>query len=307
MTRDSTSTRRAPLEPLPLSYFIPLDNIPTGSSLGSNPISKRSPSSDLLLSPTKRRILRQEGILNNSGPRTRSKQSKKTYDYDKITYSPENINAHASIGYNYSHSHSMGSDLFQQAQQTLDEGFRTKSTPSRPPYKASPRLPSKDYEMSYYDTSSLSTPRGPPPVPDRQSIHYPGFDVYYDPHASLPSRTSRLATILRSLDLDKEGTKENIKAERKSKKSASSSVATGGLPERYCLPSPRSSPLRSTPHRVSATRISKTPGPQRTYYTSPRVLQDAKRLGVRYGPCDRLSGKQALELEVNEVCSDDES
>lgn len=309
MTRDSNSARRAPLEPLPLSYILPLDNILSHTSTIPKPTTKRPRSPSLLLSPTKRRILRQEGVLSTSESRTRPRQSRRIHDYGTVTVGPENSPTLSTIGHESVLTQPMDIDLFQRGQQTPVEGSKVRLiTPSRSPSKIPHILPEHLRDRDTAPNYILSlVPRGPPPVPDRQSLHYPGFDVHYDTHVSLPSGSSSLEDVTSNLNTDKEGMKENILIQKKSRKLSTLSTDTYTAMETSRIPSSKSSPCRPTPRKVTISQVSKTPSSYRTSNHSPKV-RDTRHVAGSYSHrfYDKISGKRALELEVDDICSDDD-
>ena len=66
---------------------------------------------------------------------------------------------------------------------------------------------------------SMMVPREVPPSPDRQSAHYPGFDVFRDTHVELPSSLSSLP--LAGKQLEEDDCKENIPPRKIAKKISS--------------------------------------------------------------------------------------
>jgi len=64
------------------------------------------------------------------------------------------------------------------------------------------------------------TPRELPAPPDRQSVHYPGFDIFLDTHIPLPRARSASIRSVELVSESKQGCKENLPPRRKAKKAA---------------------------------------------------------------------------------------
>ncbi|KAG5652673.1 hypothetical protein H0H81_004165 [Sphagnurus paluster] len=188
--------RIGPLQELPLEHFIPSRKRPL------------SPAAHVLCSPAKRRILNEEGIFKSavSGRGTPAR-------FTKVLSGPSS------------------------PARKLDFGSpKQKATLGRATLASSPDLNtllSEDYEMedcfgqASCSSFSVRTPpsnptiisRGTPPPPDPQSIHYPGFRVYFDTHivfTPADEQPPRPSTPIS--EKDKDALKENIIPPRRPRK-----------------------------------------------------------------------------------------
>jgi len=144
----------------------PLQDWPLTQALASNfragappPSSKRphkrprSPGAPNLVSPAKRRILSQEGL-----------------------YSPKKVSL-AAIPFPSSPVQKL----------SFGQGSATTSSPGNKPTPHTPKKPIAEQEIDDYFSSPVTTPTSSKRTPDSSSIHYPGFDIYFDAGSVLPS------------------------------------------------------------------------------------------------------------------------
>ncbi|KAM5535534.1 hypothetical protein V8D89_010871 [Ganoderma adspersum] len=159
-------------------------------------------------------------------------------------------------------------------------------------------------------TAPLIIPRVLTP-PDRQSIHYPGFDVYQDPHIVIPVAFSPSADLSPA---DKEHDKENVAPRRKSSKKTSAPVTpsdTAWLKAELLSPSVKSSVKKhvpASPHPKHVHDYLTTPK-ERTL--RPLVSPAATLVGATpgrtpLGKDERKLMRRAMEEELDDVDGDDE-
>ncbi|KAJ7180321.1 hypothetical protein C8R43DRAFT_972608 [Mycena crocata] len=297
-TSSSTRIRRpGPLKDLPLDPFLP-DN----PNLPQRPNKRvHSPGGPSLFSPTKRRILAEEGILSagsfKSPIRVRAIPVTHNGGGDSVAKKldfglPKNSPARASTP--------------PSAPTSAIEAHSTRLT--RP--SVSPTTPdafmSPPPETDYFPIPGTTTsrpvsyiPRDIPPPVDPQSIHYPGFHVHQD------------AYIVTGLALDLEANslsspqKENAAPRRKPRKS-STAPASSDPKMRLASPDPKLTKANSTPctpGRLHAERSnSATPTPRRPDV----VLVRDTRLTPKLRDTDRRELRRRLEEEVDDIPSDDE-
>lgn len=274
-----------PLQELPLAHFLPSGASPSLKTPTIAKPAKRplSPSKSTIFSPAKRRILRSEGILLPGGSSLSS-------------FRPQ--------------LPSCGSDLFgaSRASSTASPSpvqrtcvAQGNSKDRRTSRRSSPKLTRQCSTITSGDDSASalslrrssrlqsSQPRAAPiailrempPLHDRQSVHYPGFDTYQDKHIFLvPSQTipssdnedswSSSEEVLSESEISK----ENIPPRKKAKKS---SLARSSLPMDKTFRSDRS------PDRDSLEGVRQLPDITASSYRwgchSPGVLKRAPQVG----------------------------
>lgn len=281
MSLSSTSSTRPALCDLPLERFIPSATKTT--IVGQTRPNKRplSPGGPSLFSPTKRRLLTQEGIFSP----------------DKTVKIP--FRGRSSPGGSFG-------DLLQgpgSPAKRLDHGrslksqsseLRVSSTPVRS-QAPSPEVLSKMASNStprrnFVDDDFFATPerlqpsftlvpRELPPTSDPQSIHYPGFIVYQDPHLLIMNPVSREVT----LELEDDEWKENVLPRRKIKKTITDPFPAKSTPKQELerLFKARSTP--ATPRKVASKERQEvtSPTPRRTALCSqagtPIITEEEKR------------------------------
>lgn len=163
-------------------------------------------------------------------------------------------------------------------------------------------------------TVPLIIPRVVTP-PNRQSIHYPGFDIYQDPHIVL-SVASNCSTDLISTSSadDREHDKENVAPRRKSSKKTSAPIAPSNmawLKAGLLSPSARGSVKKqvpASPHPKHVHDYLTTPK-ERTL--RPTVSPAATLVGATPGRTplgeeERKLMRRAMEEELDDIDGDDD-
>ncbi|KAF9076941.1 hypothetical protein BDP27DRAFT_1312856 [Rhodocollybia butyracea] len=214
MSLSGSASRPGPLCEWPLDSFLPSSSSSKPSVVRPN---KRpfSPDGPVLFSPAKRRILTQEGIFSP----------------EKMIKSPFRAPALKKLEFR-----SLASPLTFARPSTPVKPCTTRSLAPSPEIgptivtKSTPRRTLNDADDFFATPERLHTPspspsytlvpRDLPPPMDPQSIHYPGFTVYQDPH--IP--------VISSVDLDyfpledRDESKENFAPRRKLKKAITDPV-----------------------------------------------------------------------------------
>ncbi|THH12209.1 hypothetical protein EW145_g131 [Phellinidium pouzarii] len=225
-----SARRPGPLQELPLSCFHPIDiNVRLAPESPYKSSSKRSRSPSALLSPTKRRILREEGCFGSfSSELRRSSAKERTADQ----YLPEILRSSRPLDLGSLPKASGGSvrglddDANANPFSVAHPRTPRSITPPRelalfPVLAASPSSccsrTSAGSDETGLAAAPIMIPRELPPSPNRQCFHYPGFDIHRDTHIELLSACSR-ASVDPSLDSDKEGFKENLPPRKKGEK-----------------------------------------------------------------------------------------
>jgi hypothetical protein len=267
--------RPGPLQELPLEHFFPPNpNVPKSPlklwTGGKRPLSPGAPST---FSPAKRRILNAEGIFSPETLKSPvSLMARSPARFADLVRGPDSPARKLDFGLPKNHSQSTaGSSTVinsaassQFEDDVLTTPTRTSSNTSINTLAPSPELLPKSASAPIASSSSLlldgipemddyfsphprhsavhpsyiptMIPRELPAPPDRQSVHYPGFDVLLDTH--IPLLRARSASVDwadfgTDLKRDKEGCKENVPPRRKAKKAAtapnSSELTKAGL------------------------------------------------------------------------------
>ncbi|KAJ7639016.1 hypothetical protein FB45DRAFT_904492 [Roridomyces roridus] len=258
-----SSKQRVPLRELPLERFLPPDpNLPTRPN-------KRvySPGGPIPFSPTKRRILAEEGIIVSSGDITK----------------PARIRA---LPVNRDGTPAKKVDFGPRSPPSASQPYPARVTRSQTKSDASKGTSLSPTPAPRVVTTVIKVPRELPPPVDPQSIHYPGFVVYQDPYILVGS------VMLPEAPLSPQ--KENLPARRKSRKSsvASPSVNSASTSATHspCTP------------KVERSNHSATPTPRRTAV----VLTRDTRLTPKLRHSERLELRKRLEDEVDDVSGDDD-
>ncbi|KAG5648886.1 hypothetical protein DXG03_000235 [Asterophora parasitica] len=198
--------RPGPLQELPLDQFLPPNpNLPSTSR--KRPLSPGGPG---FFSPAKRRILNEEGIFKSpvSGRGTPAR-------FTEVLTGPSSPARKLDFG---------------SPKATRRAAVET--TPPRVASSSNRLAPSphvkEDHEMEAYfirpssssqPPSSNITPRETPPPQDPQSIHYPGFRVYFDTHVVLaPVEEPPATPSTPGGEKEKETLKENVVPRRRPRK-----------------------------------------------------------------------------------------
>ncbi|GLB34004.1 hypothetical protein LshimejAT787_0108880 [Lyophyllum shimeji] len=288
--------RRGPLLELPLELFLPANpNLPNRTTSHKRPLSPGGPS---LFSPAKRRILNEEGIFSpaksvksplpaRGTPAARFSQvltgpcsPAKRLDFG----SPKHLSASPAA------PRQLPADATPQ--RTLASSSRLAPSPElKPGAPSSSNQSSEDREIDDYFSqpsssflipppssySSVVTRESPPP-PDPQSIHYPGFPVYFDKHISVSpvEETSQPS--------DKDEAKENILPRRKPRKAVSNPQAD----LKFQLLSPH-----------SKKREAERPGKAKSTPATPRKVLSGDRPAEADSPTPRRFAAGLLREETS--------
>ncbi|KAJ7094565.1 hypothetical protein B0H15DRAFT_830042 [Mycena belliarum] len=310
MPKASSSTRirrPGPLQDLPLDLFLP-----PNPNLSQRPNKRvHSPGGPSLFSPTKRRILAEEGLIPGSlrGP-TRFRAVPVPRDggdspVRKLDFGlPKNSPASPQLPPNAATQPRPTRLTRRTSSHTTPDAFM--------PSPSTPLLP--DDAVDYFsslppsDPSDLErvAPSHPPrvilPPVDTQSIHYPGFHVYQD--AYLGTGPALDLVVDPSLSPQKDATKENVAPRRKPHKSVTAPTPSD-LKARLTSPDTSLAKATSTPRapgRSHEWSSSTTPTARRPDVVLTRDI----RLTPKLHDTERREMKRRLEEEVDEVPCDDE-
>ncbi|KAI0921609.1 hypothetical protein AcW1_004469 [Taiwanofungus camphoratus] len=360
--------RPGPLQDLPLEHFLPLDpNLPKHPRPNKRP---HSPGVTSLYSPTKRRILTEEGIYSPhkavKSPLSSSRGRFAPSYFDSLIRGPNSPAKRLDFGLTKIDSQTSlladprilqvvttkaqrddtpvstcpSNNTLAPSPKLLASGSRTKSVSCLDGYS--------DYgdELYNYDMQSCVVPtRATTPVmipreiipPDRQSVHYPGFDIFQDAYILLPDTTqcisgSRSETGASESETGsetgraKEGEKENLPPRKRLRKSTTApAVSSDAAWSKVGLLSPgakrqierggKAKSIPVTPHTrgiytdFTKERIregSVTPAARR-----PWQLESAGSVGngspvrMPVGKEERRARRRALEEEVDGSDEDD--
>ncbi|KXN89561.1 hypothetical protein AN958_05428 [Leucoagaricus sp. SymC.cos] len=238
---------------------------------------------------------------NAVGAKTPLRQSAE----EKLTSSPE-----IKLGSRSHLSREADEDYFSISSQSQPPQFQLQSQ-RHTTLSSSSSTPSS---QSHRNLDFLSAPRELPPLIDPQSEHYPGFNVYQDPHILIPtlrlaspapSSSPTLAPLDGNVDDDsntefvdpREPVKENLAPQRKARKADSTPI-----PEKahiFSPPSAKSSSVPATPSRDYLLRDEGVSTPRRLSIFGTGV---GSGLGKAQHPPpkgDRRAMRRILEEEVN--------
>lgn len=207
--------RPGPLQELPLHLFT--TDHPSNSS--KTPVKRpHSPhAGDLLFSPSKRRILGEEGFLGKPSSPQRFSDSIGT----SSTYSSRKARVMVLQTESGEHSYALhdsrktGSRYDSPTHDATILRSQTSSFSSRR-ITRNGEMPMRERHSSRGEIAEGITTRRIASSPDRQSLHYPGFDVHWDEHISMAAvddQTSQLNPIPGS-----EESKENVAPKRRTRK-----------------------------------------------------------------------------------------
>lgn len=244
VSASSDMRRPGHLQPYPLEQFLIHESRQQQQlQKGGKGVAKRPRSPGLnLYSPTKRRILTEEGLFspskkNVSLPRLDlgAAEGSKTQSSSSNSISMANGDATPK-------SRSFRK-LSPQAEVTTASGepSRLRETQAKLDVFANPSAVSTPRR-----SAPLYAPREMPPRADPQSEHYPGFDVYQDTHILVPTRIDLDAAIAEVARFDKEDTKENIPVKKlKAAQKALLAATVKDVPSPFLSPSHRSKSLKT--------------------------------------------------------------
>lgn len=298
-----------PLHELPLEEFLPpdLNTLQVPSRPGKRPL---SPGVSKLLSPAKRRILNEQGLLisekaEGSLPRT-SKQSSPCRFADVLNGpgSPAKV---LDFGLPKNRQETANTPMEMTPRRPITRSMsRLASNPELNPRQSSSRhIEDNTFEPHPSITrnvrSPVFVPRDLPPLLNPQSIHYPGFEIYQDPHIIIfPPLSASFPETL------KDEAKENIPCRRKSRKAAST------------LDKARSTSLEPTKRDTDCT-VNKASSPKKFFDTYASVTPvSSRRLGmaslhvsspisdVRNVEMARRERKMKMMEELDELGSNDD-
>ncbi|KAF9534750.1 hypothetical protein CPB83DRAFT_888721 [Crepidotus variabilis] len=276
---------RKPLQELPLDKFLLAVHDSSGTKQSRTNKRPLSPGDISVVSPAKRRNLAAQGVFPSeipfkSPPSSLRKSFASPARFTDVLAGPESPARVLNFG---TPKHLTGDPQKRLATQLHEQATPTQQQPSSSRLAASPELKPRlarstrqDYHIPspddvFSDSISPSTqldahpsclfiPRPLPPRPDPHSIHYPGFEVYQDPHIVTFSSSSTGDV---SMD-DDDNYKENKKVVRvKSSKPPSSSSLYKAALKTDLVKSPKFKPMAVSPApltvRQYATRSSITP------------------------------------------------
>ncbi|THV08342.1 hypothetical protein K435DRAFT_787834 [Dendrothele bispora CBS 962.96] len=217
------SQRPGPLCDLPLDHFLPPDpNIPQNALPRPNK-RPRSPDRPSLYSPTKRRILAEEGVSLEKTLKSpfRSRPIAAPIPLPGLLASP--AAKKLDFGPTKKLSECLESNHRVPARITLpvcslapSHELEPRATPTKSAHREA--VIGDDYFATPERISHPSTPRfiprDPPAASDPRSIHYPGFKVYQDPYIVVAESLG----IEVFTEKEKEDVKENLPPRKRSKK-----------------------------------------------------------------------------------------
>ncbi|KAJ3799216.1 hypothetical protein GGU11DRAFT_527389 [Lentinula aff. detonsa] len=329
MSLPTSASRPGPLCEWSLDRFLPSNSNATQDKLSGNsrpnkrPLSPGGPS---LFSPTKRRILTQEGIflpekMMKSPFRERRTAGPSFGDLLRAPGSPVK-----KLDFERTRSPQLPSSILEGRDVV---GGSVKATPvkvSAASLELVPKTNAKSTHRTFDDddffatperlTTSLSRPTAPtpftllpreiPPPTDPQSIHYPGFMVYQDPHIHIPVVNPAILQSFAQDSKDCDEWKENVALRRKIKK-ANSDPVDGKItlhtpeakkPEVEKLFKAKATP--ATPRKTEAKERQEVTSP------TPRRASLRHKTGTPVTPDEKRQRRQMLKDEVDEADGMDE-
>ncbi|KAF8812282.1 hypothetical protein BYT27DRAFT_7251840 [Phlegmacium glaucopus] len=279
--------RPGPLQELPLERFLSAHPNLLSKSVRSH---KRqlSPGSPNPYSPTKRRILNSEGVFapekTCKTPMSLGKASPTRFgDVLASSASPARI-LNFGLPKNRRGEPTKRSFMPIPTQTQIPSLSPRKTlTTSRPvsssAYHSSSELPAGTEESSTSSTRPavpIDIPRNLPPLPDPQSIHYPGFVVFQDTHITIyPAGSDFNPETLSDIETNADSSKENLPPRRKTL-----CKTTLKTPKVEATPMGKSKSFTETPTRgignlgPSSTHV----GPDLSSSCSPMKVDARKRL-----------------------------
>lgn len=337
--------RPGPLRELPLEHFLPPNpNLPKSPFKSGNkrPLSPGTPS---IFSPAKRRILDAEGIFSEKNLKSplsasSSRALRSPARFGDLARGPDSPARKLDFGLPKNHSQSsagsstiINSAASSQFEDALDKTPTRTSFASTSTLAPSPELVPKSSSAPIASSSAVSLddtfelddyfsprpqhpttrfsgiptmiPREIPPPPDRQSVHYPGFDIQPDTHIPLLQARS---TSVDSTDSDneskrdKEAIKENVPLRRRAKKAATAPTSLESTKAGLLSPvgKDKMGKSRSTPGTPKRLSLG---DPETNMTPTPRRHAPA---GMR-SSTERIDRRKRLEDEVDEVGGDEDT
>ncbi|KAF9569009.1 hypothetical protein CPC08DRAFT_702130 [Agrocybe pediades] len=325
--------RPGPLKELPLDRFLPSNSLltPAPSKPARNNKRPLSPGGASLFSPAKRRILREDGIYSPertckpslssimssparfsqvlSGPDSPAR--KLDFGMPKFVAGDPQKRSSSTTFMTRSTAPVTPKQAPIASSSSLAPSPELKTTSARAVRASSPR--SMDFSQQEEDvdgdraenlrsccckscnTQPSTIPRELPPLPNPSSIHYPGFEVYRDPHL-LEWATEKDDSCQRRSQVDSDTNQENVPPRRKTRK-APISLAKSDFKDPAITPIP-ASPGKSrapedTPSRSGIAASLSTMSLPSDYTHSPATKSDKYKIGL-----------QQLRDEMD-ICDDD--
>ncbi|KAH9939985.1 hypothetical protein B0H21DRAFT_755405 [Amylocystis lapponica] len=339
---------RPPLTELPLERFLPPASNADSSYSPSRPNKRpHSPGGSSLYSPAKRRILDEEGVFSPERKSPMSSASgrfaplyfnallqgpgspvrKLEFGAAKPTVSATPVPAVAGTP-RMTRSATVAAQKVQTTKlapspelSSKKGGSRSKATPLSVTHPAGPEL--KDpLRTRTSGAPVLTIPREVIP-PDRQSTHYPGFDVFQEPYIIIPSTpfTTASESDAGSFTEDEDVDKENVRPPRRKKVNpadladmawAKAGLLSPSVKRKDAERSGKAMPFPATPKHMAAKErvkeVSVTP-----LARSMQLLQSPGSAYVNSSPGRTPMGKKearkmlrkAMEEEVDALDDDD--
>ncbi|KAK2466087.1 hypothetical protein APHAL10511_001729 [Amanita phalloides] len=305
--------RPGPLLELPLEVFLPPDSniLQISTRPGKRPL---SPGVSRLLSPAKRRVLNEEGLLLSdraSSLLSSTFKQPQTGRFEDVLNGPGSPAKVLDFGLPKNRS-----AMHREATAAMEVTPRRPVTRSMsklaPPPELNPKPSSSRHEEltmsdstfdarppSYNARSPIYVPRDLPPPLDPQSIHYPGFEVYRDPYTVIfPTLGITQPEIL------KDEVKENLPCRRKSRKTMSiSDKAELHLRSPSVEPAKRDSVYKPTSPKKIFGMYATVTTPHRLEMTSLHVSSPVKTGSKNFETIKRERKMKMME-EVDQVRSD---
>ncbi|KAJ7228455.1 hypothetical protein GGX14DRAFT_612964 [Mycena pura] len=293
--------RPGPLKELPLDSFLPPD-----PNLPQRPNKRSHSPSPSLFSPTKRRILAEEGIIIGGGS-VRSPARLRALPVSRDRGSESPVKKHDGGPHKNSvasaRSPPSASYIAIELQTTRLTRRQTRHSASLPTVDASLHRYEDDSSLLTEDTSSRSArvapvqiPRDIPPPVDPRSIHYPGFQVHQDPYVFVGPAVALEADS--PLSPEKDTLKENVPPRRKARKSNAAFDLKAHIVSSDAKATPR------TPGKLFTRERSTSATP--TACRPDNVLTWDTRLTPKLGDRERREMRRQLAHEVDAIPSEDE-
>jgi len=311
----SRSRRPGPLQELPLELFVPAESLVVPSS-PCKLASKRPRSPSVLpspMSPAKRRLLNDEGVLFSPlSPKSPDKSRRSEYlslgllsprrlDFERVEMEMKTPSE--------SEVHKVQTPSTPRAQRIAGHPRKLAPSPelvSSPPSakrldkaNISSDLP-RGRSTSPSLPSPLRVPRDLPACSDRQSTHYPGFDVHRDAFIELTSTRSQSSD--EDADAEEDDMKENVAPKRRPRNMIL------GAPAFMKLEGVSATPRRSEQLKASFTPRSATPKLSRSAATPKVNLMPPPSFTPNRSPdkSEIIDRKRAMEQEVDEAAASDD-